>query len=398
MRAFAVALCLVVLVVLAVPAHANCAFPTSGVTSGVQAINFIPLGYEPFGTTLDAIGTWAFGCSGSGYGYPDLSTGAYNSSPGVMNVYVFYHPGNSTSESGRCGVTSLNIDQQTGAISGATIHMWQRQANGGDCSETMDALVAHEIGHVLGLGDVDHIASCNGTIMGQDPSFISTDQCEAVNDSWRTQQESDTGDTGGDGPEDGHSACSELLCNPPGEGSPILLDIDRNGFHLVGRNDSVSFDLTGDGVPELITWTAAGSGDAFLALDRNENGTIDDGTELFGNYTPKLGSGTAANGYEALRELDWPVFGGNGDELLTSADRIWNRLLLWVDRNHDGLSQKSELSSLASAGVLALETAYTLSLRRDRHGNMFRFKGKAWLTNSAAHGHSAPTYDVFFLK
>ena len=67
---------------------------------------------------------------------------------------------------------------------------------------------------------------------------------------------------------------------------PIIVDTANDGYHLTSVEDGVRFDLDADGTPELVAWTRPGSDDAFLAIDRNGNGRIDDGTELFGNHTP----------------------------------------------------------------------------------------------------------------
>lgn len=82
------------------------------------------------------------------------------------------------------------------------------------------------------------------------------------------------------------------------------------------------FDIDADGKPNRISWSAIGTGDAFLVLDRNTNGKIDNGCELFGNATPLASGAPAPNGYEALVELDNEVFGGNEDSLLTDGDAV----------------------------------------------------------------------------
>jgi hypothetical protein len=69
--------------------------------------------------------------------------------------------------------------------------------------------------------------------------------------------------------------------------SPILIDVDGSGFHLTNISDGVWFDFYGIGSKRRIGWTAIGSTNAWLVLDRDGNGTIDNGKELFGNITPQ---------------------------------------------------------------------------------------------------------------
>ncbi len=194
---------------------------------------------------------------------------------------------------------------------------------------------------------------------------------------------------------------SSMHCEGPGlepdPVSPIILDLDRNGFHLTGIEDWVIFDIDADGITEMLSWTRASEMDGFLALDRNGNGVIDDGRELFGNHTLLPSGEEAPHGYIALAEFDKQTEGGNEDGIIDERDAIFSELKVWIDSDHDGYSQELEVVALADMGVTRLELWYVESRRVDRFGNQFRYISVAWVEGPGARDLPARTSDVFFV-
>ena len=185
----------------------------------------------------------------------------------------------------------------------------------------------------------------------------------------------------------------QCVCN-----SPVLVDVTGDGLSLTDAAGGVLFDLNRDGVRERLSWTAAGSDDAWLALDLDGDGAIEDGSELFGNYTrqPPPPVGQQKNGFLALAVYDRPAEGGNGDGVIDTRDSVFPLLRLWRDANHDGVSQAAELYTLTGLGLKSIDLGYKESGRRDGHGNRFRYRATVADARGAHLGRWA--WDVFLVN
>ncbi|MDC6180658.1 calcium-binding protein [Ralstonia solanacearum] len=139
---------------------------------------------------------------------------------------------------------------------------------------------------------------------------------------------------------------------------PLILDLDGDGLEITPLSHGILFDADGDTIKTGTAW--ANADDGILVWDRNGNGIIDSGKELFGDETVLASGQKAANGFAALAELDTGsvvdgVTVGAGDGIFDANDAQYANLRIWRDLNQDGISQAEELQTLAEAGMTSIK-------------------------------------------
>jgi len=160
-----------------------------------------------------------------------------------------------------------------------------------------------------------------------------------------------------------------------------------NGILTTSVKNGIFFDYIGNGVPIKTAWVDPNCG--LLVRDLNGNGQIDNGSELFGNFTILKNGELAENGFDALVELDL-----NGDGEIDRAEAEAAGIRVWKDANTNGIVDPGELLTFEQAGVLSVQTRYIVSQETDENGNMNKWIG----TFKRSDGRKAAAVDVLFLN
>ena len=126
---------------------------------------------------------------------------------------------------------------------------------------------------------------------------------------------------------------------------PLVIDLNNDGVKGTNLDYKINFDLDNNGFKEATSWID--NNDAFITIDKNNNGAIDNGSELFGNKSISNNAyaytnPNAKNGFEALSEFD-----SNNDGIIDEKDKEFTNLLLWQDKNSNGISETDELIKLS---------------------------------------------------
>lgn len=175
----------------------------------------------------------------------------------------------------------------------------------------------------------------------------------------------------------------------PGPNTPIIIATGKSAdYGLTSAEDGVFFDLDADGMAEKVAWTLPNAEVAFLAMDRDGDGQITSGRELFGNHTLP----GAADGFAALILMTKQTNNGIALASVSADDPLYEQLLLWTDRNHNGVSESAELARVSEL-FSDVGLGYEDHLRRDGHGNQYLYRG--WVYIRTAPGRNRPDPENF---
>ena len=145
--------------------------------------------------------------------------------------------------------------------------------------------------------------------------------------------------------------------------TPLIIDLNRDGVKTLPDSVGVVFKFKGN---EKVTgWVDPN--DALLVMDKNNDGIINDSSELFGDDYCKDDGTLSLNGFDGLLDID-----SNNDGIVSHDDLKWQDLKLWQDKNSDGKTQAGELLTLDEVGILSIKLNYSKSEYIDENANQHK--------------------------
>lgn len=140
--------------------------------------------------------------------------------------------------------------------------------------------------------------------------------------------------------------------------TPLVLELEGPTSFMPAT--ASAFDLSTDGSCQSTDWPTS----PWLALDRDGDGAITSGAELFGSATKMSTGGFAEHGFAALAELD-----DDRDGKITAKDAAFAKLVVWSDLDDDRRGMGAELRSLAEVKLVAIDLGFSRKASCDGHGN-----------------------------
>ncbi len=313
---------------------------SNSVSGGYQCVGTDPP-FQHAETDWSATATcYVRDCSGplpsSPYDYPSGTLtgfgncGTYNTAtssqiPGAVNCYATLSiPGTSNpstnNDSGGLNIYTLSEMDQTQSSD------VQHCLNGGSVTSQIQVECSYE--NCPTCSDGGYCSANSDCASGC--CDVPTNEC-VTSDNCSTGGGGECKDNGDTCSTDGE-CCSNHCDEVCDDVDPIIVDLGGRGYELTNIKDGVIFDFFGGGSSIQMSWTAAGWNGGFLVLDRNGNGRIDDGAELFSNIAPQPSKpGRGKNGFAALAVYDLKANGGNEDGWIDGHDSIYSKLFIWID-------------------------------------------------------------------
>jgi Ca2+-binding RTX toxin-like protein len=155
-------------------------------------------------------------------------------------------------------------------------------------------------------------------------------------------------------------ATIDAQTNQPTAGAfrPIALDLDGDGriTTVADADNDRALNWDGSGYDKQVGWVGAGEG--LLWLDRNPNGVVDSGKELFSNST-------VADAAKGIRSLSW--VDANADGMIDARDPVFAQLKVWQDADGDATADYDELQGMEALGITRLDYANGRYTRNGQH-------------------------------